>query len=185
MTTDQQISGGPYALPQLAEVFDALRRGRHLCLEDGDIYRAVHEHIDQYRELFKNLGFRFEEHPRGFYYFRGAGSVSDLTSKMAVFMFILVEAVADTSESVEQAIMSRPMAMTDLPHLKTERYRGYLKEVGVVTDDDLEQVVSHLIRFGFAHRLDSGSFRFRSPAYRFFDVALEILNELSKDKEQP
>lgn len=184
MTTDQHSVNGPYALPHLAEVFDVLRRGRHLCLEDGAIYRSLHEHIDQYRELFKNLGFQLEEHPRGFYYFRGDSSVSDLASKMAVFMFVLIEAAADTVESVEQAAMSKPMEITDLPHLKTERYRGYLKEVGVATDEDLEQVVNNLIRFGFAHRLGEESFRFRSPAYRFFDVALEVLSESAKNKEQ-
>ena len=67
-------------------------------------------------------------------------------------------------------------SVPDLPHLKSARYRAYLKEAGSTNDDDLRGILRQLERFGFIHRHSEDSFTFRTPAYRFFDLCIEILN---------
>ena len=49
-----------------------------------------------------------------------------------------------------------------------------MKESGIADHDGLEGVVNNLEKFGFAVR-KGGSFRFRSPVYRFFDICHAIL----------
>ena len=167
-------ASSPFALPQLAEIFNELRRGRHLCPEDGALYYALRDHIDSFRDLFRHLGFRLEFHSRDFYYFRGEGSLSDTASRMAVFFFILMEHLAGRGEAVEEGMMSGTFAVADLPHLNSDRYRTYMHEAGVDDEEGLLTVIRNLERFGFLQRRE-GHFRFRSPAYRFFDLCLEIL----------
>lgn len=165
----------PFDLPRLEEVFDALRRGRHLCPEDGDLYWALRDHHAAYADLFGRLGFRLEAHPRDFFYFRGEGGLSDVGARMALFLFVLVEALADQGAPVEEALLTRTFAVPELPHLGSERYRAYLREAGVEGEEGLEGVVRNLERFGFARRLGEGGFRFRPPAYRFLDLCLAAL----------
>lgn len=42
-----------YDLPQLEEIFDALRRGRHLCTADGKPYGALRDNLAAYQDLFQ------------------------------------------------------------------------------------------------------------------------------------
>jgi hypothetical protein len=167
----------PFALPHLKEVFEALRRGRHLCSEDGDPYWALRDHLDAFRDLFAHLGFRLEAHPREFFYFAGEGGLSDASSRLALFVFILVEALADQGAAVEESLMTRTFSVPELPHRAGERYRAYLKEAGVEGEEGLEGIVRNLERFGFAHRTDKAHFRFRPPAYRFLDLCHQLLAE--------
>lgn len=170
-------SQNPYALPHLKEVFEALRRGRHLCPEDGDLYWAVRDRQEAFRDLFAHLGFRLEVHPRDFFYFAGEGSLSDVGSRMALFVFILVEALADQGAAVEESLMTRTFSVPDLPHLTGERYRAYLKEAGAEGEEGLEGIVRNLERFGFVQRTGKMAFRFRPPAYRFLDLCHQVLAE--------
>ena len=170
-------SQSPFALPRLQEVFEALRRGRHLCPEDGDLYWAVRDHHEAFRELFSHLGFRLETHPRDFFYFAGEGGLSDAASRMALFVFILVEALADQGAAVEESLMTRTFSLPELPHLSGERYRAYLKEAGAEGDEGLEGIVRNLERFGFVRRSGKEAFRFRPPAYRFLDLCHRVLAE--------
>jgi hypothetical protein len=165
----------PFDLPRLREVFDALRRGGHLCPEDGELYWALRDHRDAYAALFERLGFRLEAHPRDFFYFRGEGNLSDAGARMALFVFVLVEALADQGAAVEEALLTRTFGVAELPHLGSERYRAYLREAGIEGEEGLEGVVRNLERFGFARRLGEGRFQFRPPAYRFLDLCLQVL----------
>jgi chromosome condensin MukBEF MukE localization factor len=166
-----------FALPELRDVFDSLRRGRHICPEDGKLYWALRDNLESYQELFRNLGFDLQVHPRDFYYFRGKDSLSPQASRMAVFVFILIEALSDAGEPVVDTLMTRAFAVQDLPHFKSARYRAYLKEVGAASNDDLRGAVRQLERFGFVQRLTEETFRFRAPAYRFFDICTQILKQ--------
>ena len=166
----------PYDLPHLSEIFDVLRRGRHLCAADGKLYQALREHLDAYQDLFQHLGFHLQVHQRDFFYFQGKDSLSPQASRMAVFVFILIEALSDQGESLVDTLMTRTFATAELPHLKSVRYRTYLKEAGVISEDDLGGILRQLERFGFIQRLPDETFSFRTPAYRFFDVCVEILN---------
>ncbi len=167
----------PFALPHLGEIFDVLRRGRHLCAADGKLYRALRENLDAYQDLFHHLGFRLQVHQRDFFYFRGKDSLSLQASRMAVFVFILIEWLSDQGEPVVDTLMTRTFSVPDLPHLKSARYRAYLEEAGASSEDDLRGIVRQLDRFGFIQRHTEDSFTFRTPAYRFFDVCIEILNQ--------
>jgi hypothetical protein len=111
----------PFALPHLGEIFDVLRRGRH----------------------FHHLGFRLVVHQRDFFYFRGKDSLSPQASRMAVFVFILIESLADQGEPVVDTLMTRTFTIADLPHLKGARYRAYLQEAGPSDEDELRGIVSN------------------------------------------
>jgi len=165
----------PFALPRLKEVFEALRRGRHLCAEDGDLYWALRDHQAAFRDLFAHLGFRLEVHPREFFYFAGEGSLSEAAARMALFVFILIEALADQGAAVEESLMTRSFSLPELPHTAGERYRAYLVEAGVEGEEGLEGIVRNLERFGFVRRAGREQFRFRAPAYRFFDLCHQVL----------
>lgn len=167
----------PFALPNLAEIFDALRRGRHLCAEDGPLYHALRDNLEAYDDLFRQLGFRLEEHPRDFFYFRGKDNLSPQASRMALFVLILIESIADEGAPIVDTLMTGTFAVGELPHLKGARFRAYLREAGVTDEDGLRVIVRQLDRFGFCLRLTDDTFRFRAPAYRFFDLCLEVLKE--------
>ena len=167
----------PFALPHLSEIFDALRRGRHLCAEDGGPYLALRENLQAYLDLFSHLGFRLEEHPRDFFYFRGKDSLSQQASRMALFVLILIEALADQGRMIVDTLMTQTFSIADLPHLKAARFRSYLQEAGVTDEDGLRNIVRQLDRFGFCQRLTDNTFRFRAPAYRFFDLCMEVLKQ--------
>jgi hypothetical protein len=170
------MENSPFALPHASEIFEQLRRGRHLCAADGKLYRALKENLNEYQDLFSHLGFRLQVHGRDFFYFKGRDSLSPQASRMAVFVFILVETLSDMGEAVVDTLMTRIFSVPDLPHLKSARYRAYLKEAGVFNEDDLRGILRHLDRFGFIRRHTEDTFAFRTPAYRFFDACVEILN---------
>ena len=94
---------------------------------------------------------------------------------MADFVFILIETLSDQGEPVVDTLMTRTFSVPDLPHLKGARYRAYLKEAGATDEDDLRGILRQLERFGFIQRHTDDTFIFRTPAYRFFDVCIEIL----------
>ncbi len=146
----------------------------------------LRENLDAYQNLFHHLGFRLQVHQRDFFYFRGKDSLSLQASRMAVFVFILIESLSDQGDPVVDTLMTRTFSVPDLPHLKGARYRAYLKEAGASSEDDLRGIVRQLERFGFIQRHTDDSFTFRTPAYRFFDVCIEILNrdEDSSTEEQ-
>lgn len=168
-----------HALPALAEIFDALRRGRHLCLEDGALFLHLQAHEARFQQLFVSLGFQFQSHPRGFYYFKGDDSLSDTATKLAVFMFILIEWLADQGQPVADSLLTREFAIDQLPHFSTERFQICMQEVGIKTAAEMDNVVNRLELLGFAVRPAAGRLRFRAPAYRFLDLCLDVLAHLA------
>ena len=165
----------PFDIPKLSEIFEALRRGRHICAEDGDIYWALRDNFEHVQALFTSLGFRLEAHPRDFYYFHGSGSLSDRSERMAVFMFILVEWLSDRGEQVEEAIITRKFNVDELPHMRIERYRQYMNEAGISGEGGISDVIRNFERFGFARREVGSLFSFRSPVFRFVDLCHAVL----------
>lgn len=69
-----------FDLPHLEDVFEALRRGRHLALRDGELYEAVNKHQEAFTDLFARLGFQLVRHQRDFYYFRDRSNFTELTA---------------------------------------------------------------------------------------------------------
>lgn len=170
-----------FQLPHMAEVFEALRKGRHVCLEDGALFLALREHRNDYEMLFTNLGFQFIEHPRGFFYFMGDSQLSDSSERMAVFMFVLIEALATQGDPVEEALMTRRFDPRELPHFQAARSRQYMIEVGVPTPDDLPNLLKTMDRLGFLDLAPDGSFRFRLPVCRFLELCTDFIKETSSE----
>ncbi len=166
-------------LPHLAEVFEALRRGKHLAMKDGEMYHALKRHESAFEPLFAKLGFKLAHHPRDFFYFLDRSNFTELSARIAVFMFILVEFLSDRGEPVEETVMTRRFTYADLPHLQGERYQTYMREAGVSTPEDLATIVRTMERLGFTRRLDSATFCFETPIYRFLDLCLDMAAQSS------
>lgn len=169
--------------PHLREIFEALRRGRHIAHRDGELFQALKRNETAFTQLFQQLGFRLEHHPRDFFYFRNQADLTDLSSRMAVFLFILVEWLADRGEPVEETVLTRIFTLEELPHLQSERYCQYMKEAGVMNSDDLVKIVQTLERFGFARRREADAFSFETPVYRFLDLCMELATEADAGDE--
>lgn len=169
-------------LPHMAEVFEALRRGKHVSMKDGDIFHALKKHESVYEQLFSKLGFTLVHHARDFFYFLDRSNFTDLSSKIAVFMFILVEHLADQGDTVEDTVMTRRFGYKELPHLHGERYQTYMHEAGVATPEDLAAIVRTMERFGFTRRTDSETFCFDVPIYRFLDLCMDMARQASESK---
>ena len=167
------VSESRFALPHLDKVFRLLGRGRHICLEDGEPYWALHDNKDDFVELFAQLGFHLMHHAHGFFYFDG-DDLSEAGERMAVFMFVFVEYLGDQGLSVEEGLMQREWPMAQLPHLTSDRYREVMAAVDVTDEKSLRGVVQSLDRFGFAEQMGADAFRFKRPAHRFLDLCLSI-----------
>jgi hypothetical protein len=168
----------------MAEIFDALRKGRHVCSEDGGLFLALRDNRDAYEMLFTNLGFDFQEHSRGFFYFRGDSQLSEGAERMAVFMFVLIEALATQGHPVEEALMTRRFNLNELPHFQGERSRQYMKEVGVGSADDLPALLKNMGRLGFAEVAPDRTFRFRVPVCRFLELCTDFIAKDEEDSDE-
>ena len=175
-------SPAAHELPHLAQVFELLRRGHHICSFDGAPYRALTEHQDQFTTLFQALGFELVAHHRDFFYFRTQGKPSDTASRMALFVLILVEDLSNRGKDIEQTLLNEPFTLGELPHLESERHQRIMNESGVNGPEDLEKVVGLLDRFGFAHRQGPNVFTFRPPVCRFLDLCLDVLGDEEGDE---
>lgn len=164
-------------LPHLAEIFENLRRGKHVSTRDGDIFQDLKRQGRLYEALFARLGFKLVHHPRDFFYFFDTTNFTDLSARMAVFMFILVESLADKGASVEEAVLTRRFAYKDLPHLQGDRYQTYMREAGIMNAEDLAAIVRTMERFGFARRADEETFTFEVPIYRFLDLCMDMADK--------
>lgn len=160
----------------LPDLFDRLRSGRHLSVDDGPLYLSLRAEFETYRVLFGAIGFELIEHERGFYYFRSAEELGKEATQLAVFFFVLVEAWGDAGKDLAAtALDPAGHAVSDLPHLTRDSWRQCMVEAGVSTSEELGRVVHRLKQLGFAERLGDDRIRFRTPVWRFFDLCLDVL----------
>lgn len=165
------------AHPKLARLFHLLRDGRHICLEDGDLYAALAEHTDAFTALFHALGYDLHTHRKGIYYFRGEATVTDTARRFALFTFILVETLGDAGRGVEEHLFTTTFPVDQLPHLRSERYRETMAELHVATPEDLVRLLKSMERFGFTEvQGDGDRVRFRRPMYRLLDLCTRVLD---------
>jgi hypothetical protein len=181
----EEKSNAVLDLPNLAEVFEALRRGKHISARDGELFHALKKHESLFEALFSKLGFKMVHHTHDFFYFLDTSNFTDLSSKMAVFMFILVESLADQGDTVEDTVMTRRFDFKDLPHLQGERYQTYMREAGITTPEDLVAIVRTMERFGFARRMDAETFCFDVPIYRFLDLCMDMAGQAANSEPAP
>ena len=82
-------------LSQLAPIFRELFKGFHVSRRDPELYAQLSNFQDQYRTLFKALGFELVCDTRGFYYF-----VPELAAAHAQRPFVLTEPASLVSKRV-------------------------------------------------------------------------------------
>lgn len=158
---------------RLEEIFRDLSRGRHLSPYDGEAYAELDKHADEYRVLFRRLGFDLVQNARGYFYFHGSNrGTAGGVQRLALFVYILIDWLADSGENITEAMVGRSFDIDKLPHLTSDRYKDYLKHVDVINRDGLMDIVRTLDNLGFARSSGDGVFSFLPPIYRIIDACL-------------
>ena len=163
-------------LSQLAPIFRELFKGYHVSRRDAELYSQLSNQQDQYRALFKALGFELVCDTRGFYYFvpeQMGAQVNKTAQRLALFTFIIVEHLADQGRDPLAVLDGGSLGRDELPPL-LEKYRDLFLQAEVQTQDELEEkVMRRLTQLGFASE-DNGIYRFLPPMHRFLVVCLSV-----------
>ena len=163
-------------LSQLAPIFRELFKGYHVSRRDAELYSQLSNQQDQYRALFKALGFELVCDTRGFYYFvpeQMGAQVNKTAQRLALFTFIIVEHLADQGRDPLAVLDGGSLGRDELPPL-LEKYRDLFLQAEVQSQDELEEkVMRRLTQLGFASE-DNGIYRFLPPMHRFLDVCLSV-----------
>src|SRR3546814_19472 len=112
-------------MTQLAPIFRELFKGYHLSRSEPEPYAQLSSMQDQYRALFKALGFELVCDPRGFYYFvpeQMGAQVNKTAQRLALFTFILVEHLADQGRDPLAVLDGGSLGRDELPAL-LDKYR--------------------------------------------------------------
>ena len=161
-------------LTQLAPIFRELFKGYHVSRRDPELYAQLSNQQDQYRALFKALGYELVCDSRGFYYFvpelMGA-QVNKTAQRLALFTFILVEHLQGRDPLA--VLDGGSLGRDELPAL-LEKYRDLFLQAEVTSVEELEEkVMRRLNQLGFASE-ENGIYRFLAPMHRFLDVCLSV-----------
>lgn len=163
-------------LTQLAPIFRELFKGYHISRRDPELYTQLSNLQDQYRALFKSLGYELTCDTRGFYYFvpeQMGAQVNKTAQRLALFTFILVEHLADQGRDPLAVLDGGSLGRDELPAL-LEKYKDLFLQAEVTTQEELEEkVMRRLTQLGFASE-DNGVYRFLAPMHRFLDVCLSV-----------
>ncbi|MDA7088990.1 Mks condensin complex protein MksE [Pseudomonas sp. SA3-5] len=163
-------------LTQLAPIFRELFKGYHVSRRDPELYAQLSNLQDQYRALFKALGYELICDSRGFYYFvpeQMGAQVNKTAQRLALFTFILVEHLADQGRDPLAVLDGGSLGRDELPPL-LEKYRDLFLQAEVTTIEELEEkVMRRLSQLGFTGE-ENGTYRFLAPMHRFLDVCLSV-----------
>jgi len=163
-------------LSQLAPIFRELFKGYHVSRRDPELYAQLSNFQDQYRMLFKALGFELVCDTRGFFYFvpdSATPQVNKTAQRLALFTFILVEHLADQGRDPIVMLDGGSLGRDELPSL-LEKYRDLFLQAEVQTSDELEEkIMRRMTLLGFANE-EHGIYRFLPPMHRFLDVCLSV-----------
>jgi hypothetical protein len=163
-------------LTQLAPIFRELFKGYHVSRRDPELYAQLSNLQDQYRALFKALGYELICDSRGFYYFvpeQMGAQVNKTAQRLALFTFILVEHLADQGRDPLAVLDGGSLGRDELPPL-LEKYRDLFLQAEVTTIEELEEkVMRRLNQLGFTGE-ENGVYRFLAPMHRFLDVCLSV-----------
>lgn len=163
-------------LPELKTIFDEFRKGRHICGEGEDrkLYVLLQSRMENFKKLFGALGFQLEHHHKGFFYFQGDKTSFNFSTKISLFFFIIIDHFSSKVDSLEAFLFcGKYLKVSDMPHMTNERYRKYMDEAKAT----VEKCLSMMQRLGFVDYQDTGKFRLKPPAYRFYDLIHEINND--------
>lgn len=158
-----------HELPMLQTIFTDLRKGRHICMEDGAAFEALAADPERYQSLFAALGLNLVSHGRGFFYLDDE-SAPRTAQRMILFTAILVETWDDQGVNLDEELTHVPILPDKLPHLQHDKYSRVMAEVDVATEEALLKVLDAMKRYGLAEPLKDGSWRLRTSAYRLLDI---------------
>jgi hypothetical protein len=163
-------------LTLLPSIFRELFKGYHISRRDAELYSQLSNLQDQYRALFKALGFELVCDSRGFYYFvpeQMGAQVNKTAQRLALFCFILIEHLADQGRDPMAVLDGGSISRDELAPL-LEKYRDLFLQAEVGNQDELEEkILRRLTQLGFASE-DNGNYRFLAPLHRFLDVCLAV-----------
>lgn len=166
-------------MTQLSAAFRELFKGYHISRSEPECYAQLSSQQDQYRALFKALGFELVCDPRGFYYFvpeQMGAQVNKTAQRLALFTFILVEHLADQGRDPLSVLDGGSMGRDELPAL-LDKYRDLFLQAEVTTHEELEdKIIRRLTQLGFAED-SNGVYRFLPPMHRFLDVCLSVQHD--------
>ena len=166
-------------MTQLSHAFRELFKGYHISRSEPECYAQLSNLQDQYRALFKALGFELVCDPRGFYYFvpeQIGAQVNKTAQRLALFTFILVEHLADQGRDPLSVLDGGSLGRDELPAL-LEKYRDLFLQAEVTSLDELEdKIIRRLTQLGFAAD-SNGIYRFLPPMHRFLDVCLSVQHD--------
>lgn len=162
---------------QLGEAFRLLRRGQHVCRDDGPVWFDLRDNAEAYRTVFRTLGYTLSDHPRGFYYFSdGQQSRPDVLSRLVYFFTCLFSdldqgrfepGIIRWVDTLTDHNFSIP-TLTDHMFTANDRQRVFA-QLQVRRETFEKAVIGPLLRYGIASRPQSGSIRFRQGVYRFVE----------------
>ncbi len=164
------------SLPHLRDIFDRLKRGYHISLDDEPEFSALVARFDEYAAWFDALGLKLVRHEREFFYFEPDNSenVPDTLPRIAVFSYILIDHAANQGQPIEEFIFGQNFLLTALPHFTLDRYTALLRQVDVNEVKDLGTLLNHMERIGWVRWLGEEEFRFLRPFHRVFSKCLEL-----------
>jgi chromosome condensin MukBEF MukE localization factor len=172
------------ALPhKLAEVFRLLRKGRHICVEDGPNYRIVEQEEDRYRIVLDALGYELIHHAQGFYYIKGGKTFSSRgLQSITIFVFLLFQHLEDNKQGEPdhmwvRSLTTKRFVIDELPHFGTQQHRAMMANLELTRPTLHQRVLRVLDQLGMLEFIDDHSFRFRSPIYRFVDLCMAYAEE--------
>lgn len=163
-------------LPEKLDLaFQSLSLGRHITIEDGEVWQLLNKSISEYQTVFSALGFELVSDSRGFFYFHGSSrGLSDGTEKLALFIYVLVDWLADNGKNVIESLFGIEYDADALPHLTNDRYKGYMAQVSVSDQKELNGIIKKMNNLGFAKITDQEPMKFRllSPIWRMLETCL-------------
>lgn len=163
-------------LTLLPTIFRELFKGYHISRRDPELYSQLCNLQDQYRALFKSLGFELVCDCRGFYYFvpeQMGAQVNKTAQRLALFCFILIEHLADQGRDPLAVLDGGSVGRDELSPL-LEKYKDLFLQAEVGSPEELdEKILRRLTQLGFASE-DNGIYRFLAPMHRFLDVCLAV-----------
>ncbi|WP_349609000.1 hypothetical protein [Cupriavidus sp. DF5525] len=160
--------------PKLEESFRLLSKGRHISSLDGEVFNSLTQETDRYRAVFDALGYELVDDPQGFFYFNGTrNGLNRTVSEFALFTFIMVDWLSDNDTSIEIGLFGTVRPLEELPHLQSDRYRGYMRQAGGDDADNLRRIIQRMDGAGFL-RLYDEKIQFLAPTRRILKVCLAL-----------
>ena len=163
-------------LPEkLDSIFQLLSRGKHISIEEGEAWQLLNKSTSEYQEVFRALGFELVSDSRGYFYFHGSNrGLSDGTEKLALFVYVLVDWLADNGDNIIESLLTKEFEASALPHLTNDRYKGYMSQVSISDQKELNSVIKNMSNLGFEKiiEVEPTKFRFLSPVWRMLETCL-------------